>query len=403
MTRPNGSVIRGEHREVLRRRLRELGFDEVRFAAVPAGREASLGQWLAQGRQADMHWMERTAEKRMNADLVLTGAQTVIVLGVNYWNGSAERPWTQFHGAQASRAQVPADHATWARYALHEDYHDTIKPGLVAAGRLLEEVGGLSSADYRYYVDTGPVLERGWAARSGLGFRGKNGMLISRQHGNWLFLATILTRLAIAPDDPVRQKPLPASEAEPSGLLCGKCTRCLTACPTNAFPEPGIVDARRCISYHTIENKGIIPRELRAGIGHRIYGCDVCLEVCPWNRFAQAGRRMLLSVRPDIAGISLAEILGLTPARFAAVFKGTAIKRLKLAGLLRNACIVAANTGAVDLLPALQPLARHESPVVRAHAVWAVQQLAGAKAAALLEAARAQEDAAIVLEEYAAG
>ena len=385
MTRPNGSVIRGEPREMLRGRLRDLGFDEVRFAAVQGEREASLGQWLAHGRQADMHWMERTAEKRMNADLVLPGAQTVIVLGVNY--GSS----------------APVGPLTWARYALHQDYHDTITPGLVAAGRLLEEVGGLGPADYRYYVDTGPVLERGWAARSGLGFRGKNGMLISRQHGNWLFLATILTRLEIAPDDPMRKRPRPAGDPEPTGLLCGKCTRCLTACPTHAFPEPGVVDARRCISYHTIENKGIIPRELRAGIGQRIYGCDVCLEVCPWNRFARAGRRMLLSARHDIAAISLGEILALTPARFAEVFKGTAIKRLKLAGLLRNACIVAANSGATELLPALQLLAGHESPVVRAHAVWAVQRLAGAQAAALLALARARENEAVVLAEYAAG
>jgi epoxyqueuosine reductase len=385
MTQPDRSVIRGEHREALRGRLRGLGFDEVRFAAVQGEVEAGLGRWLAQGRQADLHWLERTAEKRMNADRVLPGAQTVIVLGVNY-------------GSDA-----PVGPLSWARYVLHQDYHDTLKPGLVAAGRLLEEVGGLGPADYRYYVDTGPVLERGWAARSGLGFRGKNGMLISRQHGNWLFLATILTRLEIAPDDPLRKKPLPAGDPEPAGLLCGKCTRCLTACPTNAFPEPGVVDARRCISYHTIENKGVIPRELRAGIGHRIYGCDVCLEVCPWNRFARAGRSLLLSVRPDLAALSLAEILALTPARFAEVFRGTAIKRLKLAGLLRNACIVAANTGAAASLPALQSLAAHESPVVRAHAVWAVQRLAGARAAALLAEARAREAAAIVLAEYAAG
>jgi epoxyqueuosine reductase len=403
MTRPDGAVISGEHREQLRRRLHALGFDEVRFAAMPAEREASLGRWLAQGRQADMHWLERTAEKRMQADLVLPGAQTVIVLGVNYWDGPAGPPAPPSPWVVTPQAGTPAGPPTWARYVLHQDYHDTMKPGLVAAGRLLEEFGGLSAADYRYYVDTGPVLERGWAARSGLGFRGKNGMLISRRHGNWLFLATILTRLAIAPDDPLRKQPRPAGDPEPTGLLCGKCTRCLAACPTNAFPEPGVVDARRCISYHTIENKGIIPRELRAGIGHRIYGCDVCLEVCPWNRFAQAGRRMLLGVRPDIAKISLGEILALTPARFAEVFKGTAIKRLKLAGLLRNACIVAANSGAAELLPALQLLAGHESPVVRAHAVWAVHRLAGNKAAALLAGAQAREAAADVLAEYAAG
>ena len=385
-----GTMVAGPPREALRRRLQALGFDEVRFAAVAGGQDSSLHDWLAAGHQADMHWLERTAEKRMNADLVLPEARTVILLGVNYWAGSVrERP-------EAHRKKP-----RWAGYALNLDYHDTLKPGLAAAGRVLEEMGGVSAADYRYYVDTGPVLERGWAARSGLGFRGKNGMLISRKHGNWLFLASILTRLEIAPDEPLRKKPLPADAGEPAGLLCGKCTRCLDACPTAAFPQPGVVDARRCISYQTIENKGIIPRELRAGIGARIYGCDVCLEVCPWNRFAQAGRSMLLSARQDIAEIGLEEILALTPGRFAELFKGTAIKRLKLRGLLRNACIVAANAGAAELLPALSRLAMHESPVVRAHAVWAVQRLAGEKAGTWLAQARAEETDAAVLAEYA--
>ncbi len=174
-------------------------------------------------------------------------------------------------------------------------------------------------------------------------------------------------------------------------------SRCL---PTQAFPQPGVVDARRCISYQTIENKGVIPRELRAGIGTRIYGCDVCLEVCPWNRFAQEGRRVLLSVRGEIAELSLREILALTPVRFAAVFKGTAVKRLKLSGLLRNACVVAGNSGDRTLLPELVRLAQHDLPLVRAHAVWAVQQLARAEAAALLAEARAAETDAVVVAEY---
>ena len=287
----------------------------------------------------------------------------------------------------------------WARYALHEDYHDTIKPGLAAAGRVLEERPGVTAADYRYYVDTGPVLERGWAARSGLGFRGKNAMLISKQHGNWLFLASILTRLEIAPDEPLRKRPA-ADGAEPAGLLCGKCTRCLDACPTDAFPAPGVVDARRCISYQTIENKGIIPRELRAGIGTHVYGCDICLEVCPWNRFARAGRHLLLAARHDLAELSLAELLELTPARFAEIFRRTAIKRLKLTGLLRNACVVAGNAGDASLLPALVKLAAHESAVVRVHAVWAVRKIAGARAEELLRSVRQAETDATVLSEY---
>ncbi len=402
MNTPAGAVLAGASRDALRAGLRSLGFDEVRFAEVDAP-ETSLREWLAAGHHADMAWMERTAPKRMNPDLVLPGAKSVIILGVNYWSNLWERPWSRQNETIASKLAPTPNDPTWARYALHEDYHDTIKLGLVAAGRLLEELGGLTATDYRYYVDTGPVLERGWAARSGLGFRGKNGMLISRRHGNWLFLASILMRWAIEPDAPLRKKPLPPAGTEPTGLLCGKCTRCLDACPTSAFPRPGVVDARRCISYQTIENKGVIPRELRAGIGTRIYGCDVCLEVCPWNRFAQEGRRVLLSSRRDLAELGLGEILALTPERFAEVFRRTAVKRLKLTGLLRNACVVAGNTGDATLLPALIRLVTHEAAVVRAHAVWAVRRLAGdSPASNLLQEARSNETDASVLEEYAA-
>lgn len=388
MTAAAGHRVGGAAREALREKLRALGFDEVRFAAVGAPAGAGLNAWLAEGMHGEMAWMERTAEKRASADLVLPGVQSVILLGVNYWS---------------DRWRVPGDQGkpAWARYALHEDYHDTMKPGLEAAGRVLEETCGVTPGDYRYYVDTGPVLERGWAARSGLGFRGKNAMLISKQHGNWLFLASILTRVAIEPDEPLRKNGRSPEAEEPAGLLCGKCTRCLDACPTDAFPAPGVVDARRCISYQTIENKGIIPRELRAGIGHRVYGCDVCLEVCPWNRFAQAGRHLLLAARHDLADLGLPELLALTPERFATVFRRTAIKRLKLTGLLRNACVVAGNSGEASLLPALVTLAGHESAMVRAHAVWAVRRIAGDGATETLADKRAQETDAAVLAEYA--
>ncbi|MEO6992771.1 MAG: tRNA epoxyqueuosine(34) reductase QueG [Lacunisphaera sp.] len=384
--------IEGERREVLRQRLRELGFDEVRFATVENENARGLKDWLGAGMHADMAWMERTADKRTQADLVLPGVRSVIILGVNYWAGAAVEQ-------TISAAAKPR----WARYALNEDYHDTMRPGLVAAGRILEEMAGVATDDYRFYTDTGPVLERGWAARSGLGFRGKNAMLISKTYGNWLFLASILTKVEIAPDASLRKEALGPDEGERAGLLCGKCTRCLDACPTNAFSAPGVVDARRCISYQTIENKGIIPRELRAGIGARVYGCDVCLEVCPWNRFAQQGRQLLLAARFELADLSLREILALTPVRFAEVFRRTPIKRLKLRGLLRNACVVAGNSGDVSLLPDVIRLASHETEMVRAHAVWAVQRLAGNEAFALLEAERSRETDPAVLAEYAAG
>ncbi len=369
-----------ERQEELRRRLIALGFDDVRFTTIEGHAPAPLRAWLAAGQHADMHWMERTAEKRLDPQLVVPGAKSIVMLGVNYWS---------------QKIAVPAQ-PTWARYALHEDYHDTIAPALDAAGCILGELYGATREDFRAYVDTGPVLERSWAARAGLGFTGKNAMLISRRHGNWLFLAAILTRIPFAPDAPVKSD----FHTRDVGTLCGRCTRCLDACPTDAFPAPGVVDARRCISYQTIENKGVIPRELRAGIGHRIYGCDVCLEVCPWNRFAQEGRRLLLVARHDLAELALAEILALSPEKFTEVFRRTPMKRLKLTGLLRNACIVAGNSGDASLLPLLTTLATtHVAPLVRAHAVWAIFRLGGGSA---LATPASTETDPIVLAEYAA-
>ena len=369
----------GTLQESLRGRLRALGFDEVRFArTAPAPEGAGLRAWLDAGYHADMDWMERTSAKRLDTGLVLEGARSVILLGVNYLQGGGG-------GGESA----------WARYSLYGDYHDSLKEALRGAGRAIEEVYGAGPGDYRYSVDTGPVLERAWAAKAGVGFIGKNSMLISRRHGNWLFLASILARIDVEPDPPLSRR----GEPESVGLLCGKCTRCMDACPTQAFPAPGVVDARRCISYQTIENRGIIPRGMRAAIGNRIYGCDVCLEVCPWNRFAQAGRRLILSARGEIADIPLGELLGLTREGFAEVFRGTAIKRVKWTGLLRNACVVAGNSGERSLVGALVGLASHESAVVRAHAVWAARRLG---ADGRLEQAAQSEADPLVLEEYSA-
>ena len=369
----------------LRRRLTAVGFDDVRFTSVTALTETRLRNWLAEGMQADMAWIERTADKRLDPKLVLPEARSVIMLGINYWSSAFTR--------ESKSSSTP----TWARYALHQDYHDTVKEGLVAAGKVIEELFGVADSDYRYYVDTGPVLERAWAVRAGLGFQGKNGMLISRRFGNWLFLAAILAKIELVQDEPVSQR---AATGE-VGALCGKCTRCMDACPTDALPRPGVVDARRCISYQTIENKGVIPREFRDAIGDRIYGCDVCLEVCPWNRFAQEGRRVLLSLRGEIAQLKLDELLRLRPESFARIFKGTAIKRIKLAGILRNACIVAGNSEDKSLLPSLAMLSAHALAVVRVHAVWAVFKLVGTlEAKQLLAEVRAGETDSAVLEEY---
>ena len=330
-----------------------------------------------------MDWMERTAEKRLDPGLVLEGARSAILLGVDYYQGR------ELGGPPAGPR--PA----WARYSLYRDYHDSLRPALVQAGRIIEQECRVGPTDYRYYVDTGPVLERAWAALAGLGFIGKNAMLISRRHGNWLFLAAILTRLDLEPDPPLRARGDPGSV----GLLCGKCSRCMEACPTQAFPRPGVVDSRRCISYQTIENRGIIPRALRSAIGTRVYGCDTCLEVCPWNRFAAAGRRLILASRGEIASLTLRQLLELTPKTFADVFRGTPIKRIKLAGLLRNASIAAGNSGDPSLIDPLVALARHESALVRAHAVWAVRRLGGDSP---LAGARLQERDPRVIEEYEA-
>jgi epoxyqueuosine reductase len=396
--------------ERLRGRLKALGFDAVRFARAEPLFGPGLRAWLDAGNQADMAWIERGAEKRGDPDKVLPGARTLVMLGVNYaTEGREARDEGGDLRPEASEAEperrAQRSRPTWARYAQYSDYHDTIKAGLEAAGKVLEEVGGIGPEDHRFYVDTGPVLERGWAARAGIGFTGKNAMLISREFGNWLFLACIVTRLEVPADGPLPGK---TKEGTHAGLLCGKCTRCLDACPTQAFAAPGVVDARRCVSYQTIENKGIIPRELRAGIGNRIYGCDVCAEVCPWNRFAQASRSVLLSPRPEIARLTLPEVLALTPERFAEIFRKTAIKRAKLAGLLRNACIVAGNTGARECAARIAELAdaagaglagAPAAPMVRAHAVWALARVGERER---LVALRTRETDAAVLAEYAA-
>jgi epoxyqueuosine reductase len=372
-------------REAVRARILGLGFDVVRFAEAPDGAiGAGLGRWLKEGCHADMAWMERTQGKREDADRVLGGVRSLIVTGVNYWPGAEDT-------AAGGRPR-------WARYAAYSDYHDTMTPALRAAGRVLEEVAGLRPEDHREYVDTGPVLARGGAAQAGVGFTGKNAMLISREFGNWLLLGAILARASFPPDPPLRSRPW-GHGAGAVGSLCGRCTRCLEACPTQAFPEPGVVDARRCIAYHTIENRGVIPRELREGIGDRIFGCDICLEVCPWNRFARRSREVLLAARPAMRTLSLREVLELNPERFAELFRGTAVKRLKRSGLLRNACVVAGNAGDRGLVPVLVDLARREGPLVRAHAVWALRRL-GAGEEAEVAALRESETDPLVLAEF---
>ena len=393
-------MLKGREKEQLRESLLAQGFDETRFTDLELRGDVRLQEWADLGYHADMEWLLKSIEKRLDPNLVLAGSCSAIVLGVNYLPSEKE-----------ARVQN-----RWAKYTLHKDYHDTILKGLKKAGSILEGQLALNRTDYRYYVDTGPVMERGWAAASGLGWQGKNGMLISREHGNWLLLGVILAKLEIEPDPPVRKK---GDRVPELGALCGKCTRCIESCPTGAIPEPGFVDANRCISYQTIENKGVIPRELRAKIGTRIFGCDICLDVCPWNRFARSGRQILLSTRYDIVELDLLRILRMRIEEFREMFRKMPIKRLKLKGLLRNACIVAGNLKEFsdwipngsrfedsdadwrrELKEALVILTTYEEAMVRPHAVWALYRLFGDEAREALHGARACEEDSATLEEY---
>lgn len=370
-----------------------MGFDEVRFAPAteaPAIYADRFAEWLNDGGHAGMGWLERTREKRLDPSRVLPGARSMVMLGVNYWPGEEK----------ARRQEM------WAKYALYKDYHDMIEAALKRCGTLLEERFGIGPSDHRYYVDTGPVMERGFAARCGIGFQGKNGMLISRSHGNWLFLACIVTRLRFIPDPPLVGGN-PVEGAGDTGQFCGTCRRCIDACPTDAIREPGLVESRLCISYQTIENKGIIPRELRPLIGGRIFGCDICLDVCPWNRFARSGRQLLLEQRYRLADLTLLEILCMTRERFSEEFRRSPVKRLKWRGLMRNGCVVAANTCGKEpseraaILDALERLAKDDEPIVRAHAVWAIHRIAGGNARDRLKSLCQKETDPEVLEEYA--
>lgn len=336
----------------IRQRAADLGFDDCRFtsAATPAS-AAQFKQWVGQGMHGEMGWLERTVEKRSDIQKVLPGAETVIVLATCYHvessTGTVEAP--------------AAAKGIFARYAQFADYHDVLGERLKAFNSYVNELGGDGTRSL-WYVDTGPVLERDLAQRAGMGFVGKHTNVISRRLGNWIFLAEILTTLKLEPDVPEKNH-------------CGSCTRCITACPTNAIAAPFQLDARKCISYLTIELKGVIPVELRPAIGNRVYGCDDCLAVCPWNKFARQGRLMLPHRRADLNQPKLLELLKLDDAAFKAKFKGTPILRTKRRGLLRNVCVALGNVGDALALPALQSAAADPEPLVSEHARWAMEQI----------------------------
>jgi epoxyqueuosine reductase len=324
-------------------RARKLGFDSCRIAAANAPRHANeFRAWLDDGAAGDMQWMERGAEKRGDPQLVLPEARSIVVVALNYWQGEQESP--------GKKGRI-------ARYAWGDDYHDLMLAKLENLSAFLTELGGRQKC----YVDTGPVLERDHAAAAGIGWHGKSTMLIDTKLGAWFFLGEILTTLDLTPDAPQAPR-------------CGSCTRCITACPTGAITEPHRLDARRCISYLTIELKGSIPMELRPLIGDRIYGCDDCLEACPWNRFAVVSREASFAARPAI-GMALRDYLFLDEEKFRELFRRSPIKRIKRRGFLRNVCVALGNVGDAQDLPALGRAADDAEPLVREHALWAIEQI----------------------------
>jgi len=337
-------------RAEIRERALALGFDAVGFAAADLGPDAKdhLTRFLAKGYHGDMGWLEARADERGAPNALWPQVRSVVVLGLNY--GPAGDPL-----APLSRH----DRGTISVYAQGRDYHDLVKKKLKALARFMSE--GYGGA-LKVFVDTAPVMEKPLAQRAGLGWQGKHTNLVSRELGSWLFLGEIYTDLDLAPD--------------PEGQdLCGSCQRCLEVCPTDAFPAPYRLDARRCISYLTIEHKGHIAREFRRAMGNRIYGCDDCLAVCPWNKFARRTGEAKLLPRIELTAPRLADLAALDDGAFRRLFAGSPVKRTGRDRFVRNVLIAIGNSGLPELAPAARARLDDPSPLVRAMAVWALARL----------------------------
>ena len=355
---PNGerSLAYGERgkagaiKTALLAKAKERGFDVAGITRPDAAPEtrARLERFLADGAHGDMAWLETTAERRGSPLALWPDVRSVIMLGMNY--GPDENPLEILK--QRNRAAISV-------YAKGDDYHDLIKARLKEIARwLVANAGG----DVKVFVDTAAVMEKPLASKAGLGWQGKHTNMVSRDYGSWLFLGAIFTTLELPADDAVADS-------------CGSCRACLDACPTAAFPEPYRLDARRCVSYLTIEHKGPIPRELRPLMGNRIYGCDDCLAVCPWNKFAQQGREAKLSARDVLRAPTLAELSRLDDAQFRTMFSKTSIKRTGRDRFIRNVLNAIGNSGDVTLAQEAERLLDDPSPLVRGAAVWALSRL----------------------------
>jgi epoxyqueuosine reductase len=338
-----------------------LGFDAVGFTTPAAVGEAGarFEAFLAEGMHGDMGWLEAKADRRRHPNALWPEARSVVMLGMNY--GPEGDPLPRL--AMRERGVISV-------YAQGRDYHDVVKSRLKALGQF---VAGKLKAELKVFVDTAPVMEKPLAQAAGIGWQGKHTNLVSRGFGSWLFLGAMFTTLELEPGAPERDH-------------CGKCHACLDICPTRAFPAPYRLDARRCISYLTIEHAGPIPREFRAAIGNRIYGCDDCLAVCPWNKFASRAREPALQPRPELAAPALAELAALDDAAFRQLFAGTAIKRSGRNRFVRNVAIALGNSGSQAAVPVLRRLLDDAAPLVRGAAVWGLSRLV---TAAELEAERA--------------
>jgi epoxyqueuosine reductase len=360
-------------REPIRQYAIELGFDVCRFtAAAPPESAPWFQSWLAAGKNGEMAYLRRNAEKRVDPQRVLPEATTIVTLAASYATARScecvtpgpaaaqlEGPNSKIDSQGSHGRSRPA--GIVARYARFTDYHRLLGDRLKDLVKFMTRVGGEGTRSL-WYVDTGPLLERDIAQRAGLGFVGKHTNLINRRLGNWFFIAEVITTLQLKEDLPEKNR-------------CGSCTRCITACPTAAITAPFQLDARRCISYLTIELKGSIPVELRAAIGNRIFGCDDCLAVCPWNRFAREGNLMKQHARPELVEPDLLDLLALDDDGFQRRFAGTPILRTKRRSLLRNVCVALGNVGGVATLPALDQTAHDPDPLIAEHARWAIEQI----------------------------
>jgi epoxyqueuosine reductase len=350
----------------------DLGFDSIGITpADPLEAADFYVRWLALGCAGEMTYLERNREKRADPAQLVPGARSVICLGMDYYQETPEKS-----DCLAGRISC---------YARGDDYHDLIKKRLFALWEFIQQEAG-REVNGRVYVDTAPVLERELANRAGLGWWGKNTCLINKKKGSFFFLAEVILDLDLDYDQPATDH-------------CGSCTRCLDVCPTGALPEPYLLDARRCISYLTIELKGAIPRDLRPGIGDWIFGCDICQDVCPWNRKAAPATEPAFQGRSGLTNPSLSELLAMDRDGFNAHFRRHPAKRAKRRGLLRNAAVALGNSGDPAAVPPLVAALRDEEPLVRAHAAWGLGQLGGDEARIALDAALQSERDPDVIEE----